>query len=91
MATKTIYISASWNSYDKEFNYSIRGYEPTAPDILVEAREISFETPTEKELKARTVEALREKKQQVLAEAQAEALEIEQKIGELLALEDHSS
>ena len=92
MATKTVYIVACWSSYRKEFQYSIQGYEPSADGgyILLEAREIEFESPNDTTLRLRIAEALRGKKNKILAEAHIEAKEVDETIQELLALEDKS-
>lgn len=93
MATKTVYILASWNSYSKEFQYSVQGYQPSADTgyILLEAREIEFESPNDTTLRLRIAEALRGKKNKILADAHIEAKEVDETIQELLALEDKSS
>lgn len=92
MAIETVYIVAHWSSYSKEFQYSVQGYAP-APDngyILLEAREIEFESPNDTTLRLRIAEALRGKKNKILADAHVEAKEVDETIQELLALEDKS-
>lgn len=92
MVTKTIYIVAHWSSYSKEFQYIIQGYEPSGDGgyVLLEAREIEFETPNDTTLRLRIAEALRGKKNKILADAHVEAKEVDETIQELLALEDKS-
>ena len=92
MATKTVYVVASWSTYSKEFQYSVQGYMPSEGNgyILLEAREIEFETPNDVTLRMRIAEALRGKKNKILAEAHVEAKEVDETIQELLALEDKS-
>ena len=90
MALKLIYISAAWNTYSKSFDYYITGYPPGSDRVSLEEREVSFETPTEAELRRRASVVLREKKNKIIADAHVEALEIEQEIQELLSLEDKS-
>jgi len=93
MKTATIYISTHWNRYSKELQYSIKDYEPCegGESTLLEAREITFETPNDTTLRLRVAEALRARKQKVLAEAHIEVKEIEEQIQEMLALEDKSN
>ena len=87
---KTVYICASWSRYSKEFQYTVQGYEPSEGGgyILLEARELAFETPNDITLRMRMAEALRGRKNKILAEAHVEAKEVEEQIQEMLALED---
>ena len=90
---KTVYICVYWSSYNKELQYTLQGYKPAEGSelALLEAREISFETPNDVTLRMRVAEALRGKKNRVLAEAHIEAKGIEETIQELLAIEDKSA
>ena len=89
---KTVYITSHWSSYSKEFQYSVQGYAPSPEGefVLVEERVLHFETPNDIELRAQVAAALRRKKSKVLADAHVEVKEIEERIQELLALEDKS-
>lgn len=84
---KTVYISASWNKYDKAFNYSVRAYSPGEGEVLVEERVITFDTLNDKELRLRMHVALMERKKTILADAMLEAKELQETADELLALE----
>lgn len=92
MATKKVYIVAHWSSYSKEFQYSTQGYEPSNDNgyILLEERELNFETPNDTTLRLRIAQALRGKKNRILADAHIEAKEVDEEIQELLAIEDKS-
>ena len=89
---ETIYITSHWNKYDKKFNYSVQGYKPSNDSgyILLEERDIEFDSPSDIDLRLRIANALKEKKTKVLADAHVEAKEIDEEIQELLALEDKS-
>lgn len=89
---KTVYIVAHWNRYSKEIEYSIQGYEPSTEGeyALLEARSIPFETPQDVTLRLRIAQALRNKKNKILAEAHLEAKQIEETLQEMLAIEDKS-
>ncbi len=90
---KLVYITAHWNRYSKEFDYGIQNYEPSdgSEFVLLEARSIPFETPNDVTMRLRVAEALRSKKNKVLADAHVEAKEIEETIQEMLAIEDKST
>jgi hypothetical protein len=92
MASKTVFIVAHWSSYSKEFQYSIQGYAPGTDNgyILLEEREIHFDTPNDATLRLRVSEALKQKKIKVMADAYVEGKEIDEVIQEMLALEDKS-
>ena len=92
MVTKTIFIVAAWSSYAKEFQYSIQSYNPSTDNgyIVVEEREIHFDSFADAELRRRVSIALRAKQAKVLAEAYIENKEIDETIQEMLALEDKS-
>ena len=91
MISKPVWIYAEWSSSRKDFNYYIRGHECTLTgEVLIERRDIQFETPNDIQLKKDTAIALKAQRQRILADAQVEAMEIDQKIQELLAIEDFS-
>lgn len=85
-----VFIQADWDKYDKKYTYSARAYK-SSDSVQLEERTLSFESPTEKELRIKTYKLMMAKKQQVLADAQVEAAEIQEQANELLALEDHSN
>ncbi len=89
----TIYIVACWDKWNKKFNFRARGYEPSSGsgDHLLESREIEFDTPNDITLRSLIANALRDKKNKVLAEAHVESIAIDEEIQELLALEDKST
>ena len=93
MVTKTLYVVASWNSYNKEFQYLIQGYEPSTDNgyIVIEKREIIFDSIADVELRLRVVESLRGKKAKLIADAYVEGKEIDEMIQEMLALENKSN
>lgn len=82
-----VFIQADWNNYAKEFTYSARAYLSSAA-ILVEKRMLEFESPVEAELRKKAYTILMEQKATVLADAQVEAMALQQQADELLALED---
>ena len=92
MATKPIFITASWSTYSKEFQYSIQAWRPSedSGQILLEEQEVQFETLADIELRRRIASALQGKKAKVLADAYLESKAIDEVIQELLALEDKS-
>ena len=89
MTTTTIYITAYWSEYSREFNYSAQGYPPSDSIgyILIEAREIEFEPPSDAALRLRVADALRGKKNKILADAHVESIKIDETIQQLLSLE----
>ena len=91
MASKLVHISAVWNKYQKCFDYCVTAYNPGDGYVLLEERKSFFESPAESELRIKAAVVLREKKNKVIADAHVEALEIEQEIQELLALEDKTT
>lgn len=83
------YIYADWDKYDRSWRYTIYPY--TLSDrVLVAEVQIPFESMDDRALRTKLAVILREKKSEVLADAQKEAMEIEGEIQSLLALEDHS-
>lgn len=90
MKIKSI-IHAQWDRYAKEWKYEIfNGDMKDYGYVPLKEVEIEFESPTEKELQRLTVSALRQKQATIRAKAHLEAQEVEEEIGELLALEDFS-
>lgn len=87
-----IFIHADWSKYRKEFDYNVHNSDYTSVgEILLEVRTIQFESPPEMELRKKAYALLMKEKQEVLANAQVKAMEIEQQAQELLALEDKSN
>lgn len=88
----TVYITAEWSSYRKEFDYRAYHAQVTLDrEVPVAQVEVEFESPTDKELRRAMHAALIRQRQEVLAKAQVEANAITQEAQELLALEDHSN
>lgn len=87
---KQVWISATWNKYSKEFEYSVRGYEPSSGAVVLEVRDIQFETPADKILKLRLAEVLRADLQKMRGDHYIDEKNAEEEIQELLALEDKS-
>jgi hypothetical protein len=86
----TVYLTAHWNKYSKEFDYSNQSYIPS-PDsayILLETRELDVAELSYSDLQKLATLALRNKKNKIIADAHVEAEAIEQEIQELLAIED---
>lgn len=84
-------IHAQWDSWAKKWNYCVFSHDMTDHGyILLEIREIPFQSPNDRILKAQFAALLRAKKTQVMADATAEMTEIDGQIQELLALEDRS-
>lgn len=93
MAKKDVWIYAEWNKHSKEFSYYVRGYacDLTSGEVLLEKRTLTFNTPSDFELRRQVSLALKVKRQKVIADAHVEAMEIDQTIQELLAIEDKSN
>ena len=84
-------IHAQWDRWDKKWNYCVFSCDMTTQGyILLETREIPFQSPNDRVLKEQFAALLRAKKTQVMADATAEMTEIDGQIQELLALEDHA-
>lgn len=85
------YIHAQWDRWDKKWNYYVFSHNITTQGyILLETREIPFQSPNDRALKEQFAALLRANKTQVMADATAEMTEIDGQIQELLALEDRS-
>lgn len=85
------YIHAEWSRWEKKWNYYVFSCDMTTSGyVLLETREIPFQSPNDRALKEQFAALLRAKKTQVMADATAEMTEIDGQIQELLALEDHS-
>ena len=92
MIAKMIYLVSHWNKYSKDFSYSILSYPPGEGSemVLLEERELHFETPDDRELRQRTAQALAGKKQKIAADAYVETMEVDTLIQDMLAIEDKS-
>lgn len=94
MASKTIFIHAKWYKHIGDnggFTYFIHDCDMAAYGyVLLEVREIEFQTPIEREIKLQQAKALTIKKNKILADAYVEAQGIQQEADELLALENKS-
>ena len=60
METRTIWISAYWNQYDKKFSYHVQSYPPgdDSEFILVEERDITFETAPDLQMRQAAAEEM---------------------------------
>lgn len=85
-----VYVYADWNTWSKQFDYRVRGFE-CKDMILVDHREISVVTPTEKAMRVAAAAILETKANELQAEAYTKALELRTQALELRALEDHSA
>lgn len=91
MSTVKCYIHAQWVPWDKNWRYSCWMADMSSSGyILLETRELEFESPSDQMLKAQLVRLLREKKKEVQADAQVKLNEIDAEIQTLLAIEDKS-
>lgn len=91
MSTVKVLIHAQWVPWDKKWVYSCWPYDTTSCGyVLLETRELEFESPSDLMLKSQLIRLLREKKKAVQAEAQGKLNEIDAEIQNLLALEDLS-
>lgn len=90
----TMFIRATWNKYAGDsgaFQYDVCNSDMTEYGyVMVDERELEFESPVEQDLKMRVIQSLKAKKEKKRAEAQAELNEIDEEIQELLAIEDKS-
>ena len=89
METNKIYVYAHYNVYKKGFQVNAQHYEAgeSSGDVLLKIVEIQTELPNAETLTAQIVGALRTKKTKILADAHAEAEEVEGVIQTLLVLE----
>ena len=91
MAAIQIFIHATWDKYDEKWNYKIRESDWTKyGEALIEVRNLEFQSPDDITLKNLLVKAKRLQKSELLAAAAVEAMNIQQDIDELLAIEDKS-
>lgn len=89
MASLRIFIHAKWDKYDQKWEYKIRESDYTKyGEALLEVRNVEFTTPDDLAMKALVVKALRFQKSEILAAAAVEAMNVQEDIDELLALED---
>ena len=86
---KDLWIYAHWNTYTKELEYNLRGYEmsESSGDVLLEKRTINFDTPNDKELRSLLGLAMRQRLNLLKGEHHKEELELSEIINELLSLE----
>ncbi len=88
MATVKAFIHAQWNKYSEKFDYTVWQTDMTnCGYVLLDIKELNFESPPEKELKLMVVKSLLAKKEKIMADAYKESNEIQQEADELLALE----
>lgn len=91
MATVTSFIHAKWNKWDNKWNYYIFSVDMTEHEyVLLETREIEFESPSDLMLRHQLVRVLQGVKKDVQARAQVQLNDLDQRIQELLAIEDKS-
>lgn len=86
---KTVYIVAHWSKWSKEFQHDIVTFRPGEDSefVLVCERELEFETLGEQALKQGAYNGLMAKRKKILADAYAEAVELEAQANELLAID----
>ncbi len=81
-------VHAQWNKYSKSFSYDTFAVDMTNYGyIKLEEVTISFDSPTDKELRVHAAHALQANKSRVLADAMTQASEIQKEIDELTSLE----
>jgi len=86
---KNVWIYAHYNIYTKDTDYQLSSYEraTSSGDVLLETRVISFDTPNDKELRAKLSSSMKLKLSEVRADHYKEEREIQESINELLSLE----
>lgn len=86
---KKVWVVASWNKWSKEFQYDVWTFKPEEDSgvTLVCEKEIEFESLGEAALKQGIYNAMMAKRKTVLADAYAEATELEAMANELLAID----
>lgn len=90
----TVLLHASISEYeDKKINYSTYSTDMSkyGCGIPVKEIDIEFDEPEYSDIVAGTISILREKKAEKRAEAELEVNNIEQKIQNLLCIENHST
>ena len=91
MSTVKCYIHAQWVPWNKKWEYTCWMADMSSSGyILLETRELEFESPSDQMLKGQLIRILRDKKKEVQAEAQVKLDAIDAEIQNLLALEDLS-
>ena len=91
MSTVTAYIHAKWDEYDRTWSYSTYSVDMTGYGyIYIMTKDLTFASPTDRELKALLIKNLRLEQEKITAKAHAEKVSIEEKFQSLLALEDRS-
>lgn len=91
MATVKAFIHAKWDKWNRKWDYYIFSHDMTEHEyVLLETRDIEFESPSDLMLKHQLVRVLRGVKKDVQARAQVQLDELDARIQELLALEDKS-
>lgn len=91
MATVKAFIHAKWCKWDRKWDYHIFSHDMTEHEyVLLETRDIEFDSPSDLMLKHQLVRVLHEVKKDVQARAQVQLDELDARIQELLALEDKS-
>ena len=85
-----IYIFAKYDDYEKKYRFHAWGYDMTGSDVgvLVEKREVSFDPPPHSALVEGTIAEYKETQKKIVAEAEKKRNEIQQKINDLLCLEN---
>jgi len=84
-----VFICATWNSSAKEWYYAPFSYNPSSHSadwILVEQKDVEFDSLADAELKKQLIAGLRKKKTALQAETQVELNALDERIQELLAL-----
>ena len=85
------FIHASYDSYRKQFEYQTWPHKSDGIfGTFVCEHEIDIPEVSEADLINGTVSAMKSEQQKIRAEAEAKVQNIEQQIGELLAIEDKS-
>ena len=86
---KELWIYAHYNPYTKDIDYQLCPYERSlsSGDVLLEQRNVSFDTPADKELRGRLALAMKSQLREMRIDHHKEELELKEKINELLALE----
>lgn len=83
-----VFFHAQYNEYEKSFSYTCYNCDMSEFGYtFIESQEIEIRQPSFEDLTNKTVKSLRDKQSRLIAEAQKEAMRVQQTIDTLLYLE----
>lgn len=87
------FIHAQWNEWDKEYHFQVWGHDMSSQEScgpLVETVVIEFTAPPREVLVNGTIEGYRKQQQKIRAEGERLVNELQQRINDLLCIENKS-